>query len=100
MKKQFLVVFLFVFAVGTADVFPFNAEMPMNRESAMTSVPSDGTYTRTQYFVTVCTESGHSKGTYTIYLHRGKKYISFNNTWVCIQGKSRFAYRGNWYVIK
>lgn len=39
MKKQFLFVFLFVFAVGTADVFPFNAEMPMNRESAMTSVP-------------------------------------------------------------
>ena len=50
--------------------------------------------------VTIYTESGHCKGSYSIYLHKGKKYIKFNNMWICIQGKNRFAYNGNWYVIK
>lgn len=63
-------------------------------------VPNDGTYTRTQYSVTIYTESGHCKGTFSIYIHHSKKYIRFNNTWICIQGKSRFGYNGNWYVIK
>ena len=61
---------------------------------------NNGTYTRTSNSVTVCTEDGYTKGTYAIYLHGGQKYISFFNTLVCIQGKSRFGYKGNWYVIK
>jgi len=62
--------------------------------------PNDGTYTRTNSSVSVYTESGHSKGSFAVYLHGGKRYINFNRTWICIQGKSRFAYNGNWYVIK
>ena len=66
----------------------------------MASAPNDGTYTRTSYSVSIYTEDGHPKGTYAVYLHHGKRYIDFNNTWICIQGKSRFGYCGNWYVIK
>lgn len=62
--------------------------------------PNDGTYTRTNVSVTIYTESGHCKGSFAVYLHHGMRYISFNNTWICIQGKSRFSYNGNWYVIK
>lgn len=66
----------------------------------MASAPNDGTYTRTSYSVSIYTEDGHPKGTYAVYLHNGKRYIDFNNTWICIQGKRRFGYCGNWYVIK
>lgn len=61
---------------------------------------NDGTYMRTSYSVSIYTESGHCKGTYAIYLHNSKSYIYFSNTWICIQGKSRFGYNGNWYIIK
>lgn len=61
---------------------------------------NNGTYTRTSSSVIVYAEGGCNKGTYAIYLHCGKKYIYFSNTWICIQGKSRFGYNGNWYVIK
>lgn len=61
---------------------------------------NDGTYTKTSYSVSIYTESGHPKGVYAVYLHHGKRYINFNNTWICIQGESRFGYCGNWYVIK
>lgn len=66
----------------------------------MAAAPNDGTYTRTNYSVSVYTESGHPKGTYPVYLHHGRRYIDFYNTWICIQGKSRFGYCGNWYVIR
>ena len=59
-----------------------------------------GNYTPTNKNVKVYTESGHCKSTYTIYLHGGKKYIKFDNSWVCIQGKERFYYSGNWYVLR
>lgn len=68
--------------------------------TCMAAAPNDGTYMRTSSSVSVYTESGHPKGSFAVYLHKGKKYIDFNNTWICIQGKSRFGYRGNWYVIK
>lgn len=64
------------------------------------NAPNNGTYTRTSYNVSIYTEAGHSKGIFSIYLHNGKKYIKFYNNWICIQGKSRFAYKGNWYIIK
>lgn len=66
----------------------------------MAAAPNNGTYTRTSSSVSVYTESGHPKGSFAVYLHHGKKYIDFNNTWICIQGKRRFAHNGNWYVIK
>lgn len=68
--------------------------------SFLGKAPNDGTYTRTGSTVSVYTEEGHPKGTFSVYLHHGKRYIDFNNTWICIQGKSRFGYCGNWYVIK
>lgn len=61
---------------------------------------NDGSYSATSRTVKVETESGHSKGSFTVYLHKGKKYIKFQNSWICIQGKSRFFLNGNWYVIK
>lgn len=68
--------------------------------TCMAAAPNDGTYTRTNLSVSVYNENGHPKGTFAVYLHNGKRYIDFNNTWICIQGKKRFGYRGNWYVIK
>ena|GEM_PF-2134714 len=61
---------------------------------------NDGTYSATSQTVSVYTESGHPKGSFTVYLHHGQKYIKFQNSWVCIQGKSRFSFNGNWYIIK
>lgn len=73
---------------------------PYGRNVNFQGAANNGTYTRTSYSVTVYTEDGYKKGNYAIYLHGGQKYISFSNTWICIQGKSRFGYNGNWYVIK
>ncbi len=64
------------------------------------AAPNNGTYTRTSSFVTIYTETGYCKGPFSIYLHHGKKYIDFNNTWVCVHNTRRFGYKGNWYVIK
>lgn len=101
MKKTFIICAISMIAIGTVDVISLSLGVPVNSCMAtLPAAPNDGTYTRTQYSVTVYTESGHRKGTYAIYLHKGKKYIDFNNTWICIQGKSRFGYCGNWYVIK
>lgn len=66
----------------------------------MTYAQNDGAYTKTCYSVSIYTENGHPKGVFAVYLHSGKRHINFFNTWICIQGKSRFAYCGNWYVIK
>jgi hypothetical protein len=62
--------------------------------------PNDGTYITNGSTVSVNVDSGHPKGTFKVYLHDGKRYIDFDKTWICIQGKSRFAYGGNWYVLK
>lgn len=86
--------------MSAAESYAYNFNASFRSKVFLMPVPNNGTYTRTQYSVTVYTESGHCKGTYSIYLHHGKKYINFYNTWICIQGKSRFAYNGNWYVIK
>lgn len=67
---------------------------------ALPPAPNNGTYVRTPYSVSVYTEAGQSKGAYAICLRSGMKYINFKNTWVCIQGKNRFFYGGNWYIIK
>lgn len=73
---------------------------PYGNNVSFQGASNDGTYMRTSYSVSIYTESGHSKGIYAIYLHNSKSYIYFSNTWICIQGKSRFGYNGNWYVIK
>ena len=70
-----------------------------NTEAAMPA-PNDGRYMRTQHSVTIYSETGVCKGTYSVYLYHGQKYIDFNNSWVCIQGKSRFCYCAVWYIIK
>ena len=67
---------------------------------AATTARSDGSYSATSQSVTVYTENGVLKGSFTVYLHNSQKYIKFQNTWICIQGKRRFGYKGNWYVIK
>ena len=97
-RKIFSTLVLFA-VVSVTESHAYNLN-PLRLNEQLMPSPNDGTYTRTQYSVTIDTESGHCKGSFAIYLHHGKKYISFNNTWICIQGKSRFAYNGNWYVIK
>lgn len=67
---------------------------------AASQARNDGTYSATSQSVSVYNENGAPKGSFTVYLHHGKKYIKFQNTWICIQGKKRFGYNGNWYVIK
>lgn len=98
---MFKKIFMIITLMGSFTVINVMANsVGMTTDVCMATAPNDGTYTKTNYSVSVYTESGHFKGTYPIYLHQGKRYISFNNTWICIQGKSRFGYRGNWYVIK
>lgn len=61
---------------------------------------NNGSYLKTSRTVNIYAESGNPKGTFSVYLHQGRKYINFQNSWICIEGKSRFAHNGNWYIIK
>ena len=96
-KKIFLAIIMLV-AFTATDIVTTTAGLTGN--TCMAAAPNDGTYTRTGASVSIFTQEGHPKGSFSVYLHHGKRYIDFNNTWICIQGKSRFGYRGNWYVIK
>ncbi len=98
MIKKVLFIFALVGGLTVADIAATSAGLTGN--TCMASAPNDGTYTRTGYTVSVYTQEGHPKGTYAVYLHHGQRYIDFNNTWICIRGKSRFGYCGNWYVIR
>lgn len=97
--KKIIVLAAFIVGLTVADVNN-GAIWPSNVCQAATQARNDGTYSATSQKVSVYTEAGHPKGSYTVYLHQGKKYIKFQNTWICIQGKSRFAHNGNWYIIK
>ena len=97
-KKIFMAVALM--ASFTVTDIMANTFTGYSANVCIASAPNDGTYTRTSYSVSIYTEDGHPKGVYAVYMHHGKRYIDFNNTWICIQGKSRFGYCGNWYVIK
>ena len=96
--KKFFVVFVTLLSITFADICVMSKGG--NVCYAAQQVRGGGSYLATNQTVSVYTESGHPKGRFTIYMHSGKKYIKFNNTWVCIQGKSRFSFQGNWYVIK
>lgn len=98
MIKKFFLAAAIVVSFATAEVVA--TEMGFTGNVCMAAAPNDGTYSKTSSSVSIYTESGHPKGSYSVYLHHGKRYIDFNNTWICIQGKNRFAYCGNWYVIK
>lgn len=95
-KKLFCIVTLITTLAITGNAYNTPKDFCVYKMSE----PNDGFYMRTNKSVKVYTESGHSKGSFVVYLHQGKKYIDFNDTWICIQGKTRFAYKGNWYVIK
>ena len=91
---------LFSTMTFAADVYSINISETLISHISVKQARNDGSYTRTNNSVTIYTESGHSKGSYAVYLHNGKRFIKFDNTWICIQGKRRFAHNGNWYVIK
>lgn len=100
MFKKLLIVLAFVTLNGLSEA---NATVLIKMADEcieITACPYDGYYSRTNHYVSVYTESGHNKGRFAVYLHNGNRYIRFNNTWICIQGRSRFFYTGNWYVIK
>lgn len=97
MIKKIFMGFALMASFAVTDI---NANTFVSANLCMVSAPNDGSFTRTCYSVSVYTESGHPKGMYAVYLHQGKRYIDFNNTWICIQGRSRFGYCGNWYVIR
>lgn len=99
MKKVFLAFFALVAITMVADVAS-SGNFTGNIATAAAAPRNDGSYTRTSRTVTIVSENGNPKGTFHIYLHHGKKYIQFQNDWVCIEGKRRFSHNGNWYVIK
>lgn len=96
-KKIFMVAALMT-SFTVTDITAGISAVPAN--VFLAPAPNDGTFSRTSYTVSVYSESGNPKGVYAVYLHHGKRYIDFDNTWICIQGKSRFGYCGNWYVIR
>jgi hypothetical protein len=65
-----------------------------------TNFKSSGNYSKTSSSVRIVNENGLNKGTYDVYLHQGNRYIKFQGDWINIQGKSRFSYNGNSYIIK
>jgi len=98
MKKLFALIAV----VGYLTVADFSGT-PLWQGStchAATKAQNNGSFSKTSQSVSIETENGHYKGTFPVYLHQGKKYIRFQNTWVCIQGENRFFLNGNWYVIK
>lgn len=98
MEKIFVLVSILA-CLTIADMCNCNIWRPSSCQAA-SSARNDGSYSATSQSVSVYTEDGAPRGSYTVYLHHGKKYIKFKNTWICIQGKSRFGHNGNWYVIK
>lgn len=100
MKKNILALFILMAAASIVSTEAHAVGLKINSVETVMPAPNDGRYMRTQYSVTIYSESGVCKGTYAVYLYQGQKYIDFNNTWVCIQGKSRFGYCGVWYIIK
>ena len=92
--------FCIVTLITTLAITGYAHNMPKDFYVCKIFEPNEGSYMRTNKSVKVYTESGHDKGSFVVYLHQGRKYIDFNDTWICIQGKTRFAYKGNWYVIK
>ena len=98
MKKSIFILAMFCGCVSFLSVSQPVSAKPIN--ASYYGMEYDGSFTRTQHSVTIYSESGVCKGTYAIYLHQGHMYIKFNQTWICIQGKRRFPYNGNWYVIR
>lgn len=97
-KKMFLAIALLA-APSVFDSVLSQFDSSLNLNSIQAQARNDGTYSRTNKSVSIYTQSGHPKGSYAIYLHRGRRYINFKNRWIFIQGKQRFACDGNWYVI-
>lgn len=61
---------------------------------------SDGTYTKSNIDVNIQVAGGGDKGSYDVYFYHGDKYIGFHDHWIKIQGKDRFLFNGNTYIIK
>lgn len=102
MLKKLSIIFALTALVGISDICAskISAIPSLADNSIACESTYDGHYMRTNYSVTIYSEGGHCKGTFTIYLHNGDRYIRFQNCWICIQGKQRFHFSGNWYVIK
>lgn len=99
--KRTITILIALFAITFINnVISSDGQLTTTACSASAHAPNDGTYSKTSSSVSVYTDSGAYKGSFPVYLHHGKRYIDFHNTWICIQGKSRFGYCGNWYVIK
>lgn len=62
--------------------------------------PNDGTYTKSNLDVNIQVAGGGDKGSYDVYFHQGQKYIDFHDHWIKIQGRDRFTFNGNTYIIK
>lgn len=64
-KRISFVAFLMV-TMGCVNVDGFASNMPETICVQMSPATNDGTFTRTNYAVTIYTESGHCKGTFAI----------------------------------
>ena len=98
MAKKFILAIVIIASVAIADNVAFDLGLTAN--TCYAAAPNNGAYSRTGNSVNVYTQEGHSKGSFAVYLHNGQRYIDFNNTWICIQGRSSFVYCGNRYVIR
>mgnify|MGYP003291510669 CR=1 FL=1 len=100
LRKKMIVTLGLMLTASATDLIVCDNNLLIRNSAVLAQAPNDGSYTRTSSSVKVYTESGHKKGTFPIYLHKGKRYIDFDDKWIYIQGKRRFFYRGNWYIIK
>ena len=100
LRKKMIVTLGLMLTASATNLIVCDNNLPIRNSVVLAQAPNDGSYIRTSSSVKVYTESGHKKGTFPIFLHKGKRYIVFDDKWICIQGKRRFFYRGNWYVIK
>lgn len=100
MLKKCLIAFCAVVAiVVAADLNNASTWQSTTCQAAM-QARNDGTYSATNQYVTIYNESGACKGQFRVYLHKGDRYINFQNDWIRIEGKRRFGHNGNWYIIK
>ncbi len=96
MKKLIVSILL----IASCGIYANAAEKALPECNARACLSEDY-YMNTGTTVAIYTESGAFKGNYAVYLRNGNRYIQFYpNIYISIQGKRRFFYKGNWYVIK
>lgn len=72
MTKRIILISVIISTLSFVSLQIFGTERYGTTYNENKYVQYDGNYTKTNYSVTIYTESGHCKGSYSIYLHKGK----------------------------